>query len=84
MWLAALERQRAIASAIEDAEDGTFEFEDWRNRYMNWMNHKKSRVMETMRKMDKSGSGYIRNEAFIQGVCESGFDTNEREMKKVF
>lgn len=83
VWLSALERQRAIASAIEMAEDGTFEFDQWRQRYMGWMNHKKSRVMETMRKMDKSSSGFINNEAFVKGVCESGFDTNEREMKKV-
>ena len=39
--------------------------------------------METMRKMDKGGSGFIQNDGFIKGVCESGFDTNEREMKKV-
>ena len=39
--------------------------------------------METMRNMDKKGSGFIENGHFINGVCESGFDTNEREMRKV-
>ena len=50
---------------------------------MKWMKHKKSRVMEMMRSMDTNGSGYINNINFIRGVCESGFETNEREMYQV-
>lgn len=50
---------------------------------MAWMNHKKSRVMETMRSFDKNNTGFIENKRFINGVIDSGFDTNEREMRKV-
>ena len=83
VWLAALDRQRAIDAAIEDAEEEDFSFDEWRKRYMKWMKHKKSRVMEMMRSMDTNGSGYINNINFIRGVCESGFETNEREMYQV-
>jgi dystonin len=50
---------------------------------MAWMNHKKSRVMETMRSFDKNNTGFIENRRFMNGVIDSGFDTNEREMRKV-
>ena len=83
VWLAALDRQRAIDAAIEDAEEEDFSFDEWRKKYMKWMKHKKSRVMEMMRSMDTNGSGYINNINFIRGVCESGFETNEREMYQV-
>ena len=83
VWLSALDRQRAISAAIEDAEEGHFSFDDWRKRYMKWMNHKKSRVMELMRSLDNDGTGYINNICFIRGICESGFQTGEREMYQV-
>ncbi|CAG5094899.1 Oidioi.mRNA.OKI2018_I69.XSR.g13940.t1.cds [Oikopleura dioica] len=83
VWLAALERQRAIANALDGAEESQFDFDTWRKRYMAWMNHKKSRVMETMRSFDKNNTGFIENKRFINGVIDSGFDTNEREMRKV-
>ncbi|CBY40088.1 unnamed protein product, partial [Oikopleura dioica] len=83
VWLAALERQRAIANALDGAEENQFDFDTWRKRYMAWMNHKKSRVMETMRSFDKKNTGFIENRRFINGVIDSGFDTNEREMRKV-
>ena len=50
---------------------------------MKWNKHKKSRVMELMRSMDDKGNGYIDNIAFIRGICDSGFETTEREMYKV-
>ena len=52
-------------------------------RYMKFMKHKKSRVMDQMRKMDKRGSGYIRNDEFVEHMLSSKFKTNEREMQKV-
>ena len=39
--------------------------------------------METMRSFDKNNTGFIENKRFINGVIDSGFDTNEREMRKV-
>ena len=83
VWLSALDRQRMIDTAIEEAEEEDFSFDEWRKRYMKWMKHKKSRVMEMMRNMDTNGSGYINNINFIRGVCDSGFNTNDREMYKV-
>ena len=79
----ALDRQKNIELAIDDAEAADFSFDDWRARYMKFMAHKKSRVMDQMRKMDKNGSGYIKNDNFIRNILNSKFQTTEREMKKV-
>ena len=69
VWLVAIDRQRAIEQAIEHAEID-FDFDDWRDRYMKFIKHKKSRVMDQMRKMDKNGSGFITNETFIKHMVD--------------
>ena len=83
VWLMALDRSRDIDLAIEDAEGTDFSFNDWRKKYMKFMKHKKSRVMDQMRKMDRNGTGYITNEDFIHHMVNSGFKTTEKEMRKV-
>ena len=82
VWLDAIDRQRAIEQAIENAECD-FTFDEWRDRYMKFIKHRKSRVMDQMRKMDKNGSGFITNETFIKHMLDSNFRTTEREMKEV-
>ena len=83
VWLMALDRSRDIDLAIEDAEGTDFSFNDWRKKYMKFMKHKKSRVMDQMRKMDRNGTGYITNDDFIHHMVNSGFKTTEKEMRKV-
>ena len=83
VWLMALDRSRDIDLAIEDAEGTDFSFNDWRKKYMKFMKHKKSRVMDQMRKMDRNGTGYITNEDFIHHMVNSGFKSTEKEMRKV-
>ena len=83
VWLMALDRSRDIDLAIEDAEGTDFSFNDWRKKYMKFMKHKKSRVMDQMRKMDRNGTGYITNEDFIHHMVNSGLKTTEKEMRKV-
>ena len=48
-----------------------FDFDDWRRRYMRWMNHNKSRVMDFFRRQDKDHDGKVTHEEFIQGILAS-------------
>ena len=82
VWLISIDRQRAIEQAIENAESD-FSFDEWRERYMKFIKHKKSRVMDQMRNMDKKGSGFITNDKFIKHMLDSNFRTTEREMRQV-
>ena len=45
-----------------------FNFDEWRRRYMRWLNHNKSRAMDFFRKMDKDHDGKLTREEFIEGV----------------
>lgn len=48
-----------------------FDFDDWRKRYMAWMNHKKSRVMDFFRRQDKDNDGKVTRAEFIEGILAS-------------
>jgi len=48
-----------------------FDFDVWRRRYMDWMQHKKSRVMDFFRRQDKDGDGKVTREEFIEGILQS-------------
>lgn len=53
-----------------------FDFDDWRKRYMRWMNHNKSRVMDFFRRQDRDHDGKVTREEFIQGVLASSEFSN--------
>lgn len=52
-------------------EFANFDFDVWRKRYMRWMNHKKSRVMDFFRRMDKDQDGKVTRQEFIDGILSS-------------
>uniref|UniRef100_A0A3B4BKC5 Dystonin n=1 Tax=Periophthalmus magnuspinnatus TaxID=409849 RepID=A0A3B4BKC5_9GOBI len=50
---------------------------------MRWMNHKKSRVMDFFRRMDKDQDGKVTRQEFIEGILSSKFPTSRLEMSAV-
>uniref|UniRef100_A0A4W5RPB9 Microtubule actin crosslinking factor 1b n=1 Tax=Hucho hucho TaxID=62062 RepID=A0A4W5RPB9_9TELE len=50
---------------------------------MRWMNHKKSRVMDFFRRIDKDQDGKITRQEFIDGILASKFPTSRLEMTAV-
>uniref|UniRef100_A0A8C5MTL2 Microtubule actin crosslinking factor 1 n=1 Tax=Leptobrachium leishanense TaxID=445787 RepID=A0A8C5MTL2_9ANUR len=50
---------------------------------MRWMNHKKSRVMDFFRRIDKDQDGKITRQEFIDGILASKFPTTKLEMTAV-
>uniref|UniRef100_A0A8C4XAX0 Uncharacterized protein n=1 Tax=Erpetoichthys calabaricus TaxID=27687 RepID=A0A8C4XAX0_ERPCA len=50
---------------------------------MRWMNHKKSRVMDFFRRIDKDQDGKITRQEFIDGILSSKFPTTKLEMSAV-
>uniref|UniRef100_A0A3B3IM07 Microtubule actin crosslinking factor 1b n=1 Tax=Oryzias latipes TaxID=8090 RepID=A0A3B3IM07_ORYLA len=50
---------------------------------MRWMNHKKSRVMDFFRRIDKDQDGKITRQEFIDGILASKFPTSKLEMTAV-
>ncbi|KAM9116258.1 microtubule-actin cross-linking factor 1 isoform 8-T8 [Pangshura tecta] len=87
VWLLALERQRKLNDTLDRLEElkefANFDFDIWRKKYMRWMNHKKSRVMDFFRRIDKDQDGKITRQEFIDGILASKFPTTKLEMTAV-
>nr|CAB3263585.1 microtubule-actin cross-linking factor 1 [Phallusia mammillata] len=87
VWLKALDHERKLQEAKEairrSNQQHEFDFDNWRKRYMKWMKHKRARVMDFFRELDKDGSGQITRQQFIQEILNSKFHTDEAEMTKV-
>ncbi|XP_035384751.1 microtubule-actin cross-linking factor 1 isoform X15 [Electrophorus electricus] len=87
VWLLALDRQRKLHDALDRLEElkefANFDFDVWRKKYMRWMNHKKSRVMDFFRRIDKDQDGKITRQEFIDGILASKFPTSKLEMMAV-
>ncbi|XP_058853270.1 microtubule-actin cross-linking factor 1-like isoform X4 [Acipenser ruthenus] len=87
VWLLALDRQRKLNDALDRLEElkefANFDFDVWRKKYMRWMNHKKSRVMDFFRRIDRDQDGKITRQEFIDGILASKFPTSKLEMMAV-
>lgn len=75
VWMLTWERQRRLHEHqlyLQDLERvRMFSWEDWRKRFLKFMNHKKSRLTDLFRKMDKNNDGLIPREIFIDGIINT-------------
>nr|XP_022907001.1 microtubule-actin cross-linking factor 1 isoform X2 [Onthophagus taurus] len=87
VWMLSWERQRELYAHLaylkEKERAENFSWDDWRKRFLKFMNHKKSRLTDLFRKMDKDNNGLIPRGDFIDGIINTKFDTNRFEMKEV-
>ncbi len=75
VWVLAWERQRRLHEKLtyvmELERVKNFSWDDWRKRFLKFMNHKKSRLTDLFRKMDKNNDGLIPREDFIDGIMKT-------------
>uniref|UniRef100_A0ABD2XTK8 Calponin-homology (CH) domain-containing protein n=1 Tax=Trichogramma kaykai TaxID=54128 RepID=A0ABD2XTK8_9HYME len=87
VWFLAWEHQRRLYDqlqyVIEKDRVANFSWEDWRKKFLKFMNHKKSRLTDLLRKMDQNNDGLIPRNDFIQGILNIKFDTSRLEMGAV-
>nr|XP_034826083.1 dystonin isoform X4 [Maniola hyperantus] len=87
VWLLAWERQRRLHERLAHLKElqrvSNFSWDDWRKRFLKFMNHKKSRLTDLFRKMDKDNNGFIARNEFIDGIINTKFDTSRLEMGAV-
>jgi dystonin len=83
----AMDRRRRLQDALDRQAElkklKNFNFEDWRQRYLRWMSHKKARVMDFFRKLDLDRDGKLSRKEFSDGIINSKFPTNQLEMNAV-
>ncbi|PRD27002.1 UNVERIFIED_CONTAM: Dst [Trichonephila clavipes] len=87
VWLLSMERQRRLQDKLNYLKEleriKNFDFDEWRKKFLSWMNNKKSRVMDLFRKIDKDNDGKVTYEEFIDGILKSKFPTSRLEMERV-
>jgi dystonin len=75
VWMMSWERQRRLHEHLLYLQDiervRQFSWDDWRKRFLKFMNHKKSRLTDLFRKMDKDNNGLIPRDVFIDGIINT-------------
>ena len=49
----------------------SFDFDQWRQRYIAWIRDKKFRITDFFRRQDKRGEGMLMREQFVEGMVAS-------------
>ncbi|XP_061676430.1 microtubule-actin cross-linking factor 1, isoforms 6/7 isoform X2 [Syngnathoides biaculeatus] len=87
LWLLALARQKHLEQhrqKLKEIEEfANFDFNIWRKRYIQWISHLKSRILDIFRNIDRDQDGRISQKEFIDFVLASKFPTNSLEMNAV-
>ncbi|XP_026857479.2 microtubule-actin cross-linking factor 1, isoforms 1/2/3/5 [Electrophorus electricus] len=87
LWLLAHCRQNRLdehQQRLRELEEfANFDFNIWRKRYMQWISHLKSRILDVFRSIDRDQDGRITQKEFIDNVLASKFPTNSLEMTAV-
>jgi dystonin len=75
VWMMAWERQKRLHEQLlmirEEARRTSFDWDDWRKRFLKFHNHKRSRVVEFLKKIDRKQNGLIPKETFIEEIIKS-------------
>ncbi|KAM6909709.1 microtubule-actin cross-linking factor 1, isoforms 6/7 [Xenentodon cancila] len=87
LWHLAVARQNRLEQhqqmLREMEEFANFDFNIWRKRYIQWISHMKSRILDVFRSIDRDQDGRISQKEFIDYVLASKFPTNSLEMNAV-
>ena len=72
VWLMAMDRRRKLQDALDRLNEAErariFDYDDWRRRFMRWMNHNRTRIMDHFRRQDKDHDGHVTREEFFSGL----------------
>jgi len=49
----------------------SFDFDEWRQRYIAWIRDKKLRITDFFRRQDKRGDGMLIRQQFVEGMMAS-------------
>ena len=87
VWNLAQERMKRLQERLgyvtELERIKNFDFEEWRRRFLAYLNNKKARVMDFYRKIDTDNDCRVTQAEFIEGFLKSSFPTSRLEMERV-
>jgi len=87
VWQLAQDRMRRLQERLGYVTEldrmKNFDFEEWRRRFLAWLNNKKARVMDFFRRIDTDNDCKVTQNEFIEGFVKSAFPTSRLEMERV-
>lgn len=88
VWRMSVERKKQLQDAhdtlLELESFKNFDFDLWRQRYLNWIQAKKFRITDFFRRQDKDSDGFVTRDEFVSGMLKSKFPSNRTELNAVF
>ncbi|XP_059145971.1 microtubule-actin cross-linking factor 1, isoforms 6/7-like isoform X4 [Physella acuta] len=88
VWHMSVDRKKRLQDAhdnlLELESFKNFDFDLWRQRYLNWIQAKKFRITDFFRRQDKDSDGFLDREEFVGGMLKSKFPSNRTELNAVF
>ncbi|XP_036397778.1 microtubule-actin cross-linking factor 1-like [Megalops cyprinoides] len=87
VWQLSLDRQSKLSIALnrlEELEECTaFDFDTWRRKFVQWVNHRKCHVMDVFRRIDEDQDGKVSRHEFAEVIVATDFPTSQREVAAV-
>ncbi|XP_054153648.1 microtubule-actin cross-linking factor 1-like isoform X2 [Oppia nitens] len=87
VWKLAMDRMKRLQDKLNYNREldrmRNFDFDEWRRRFLGWMNNKKARIMDFFRKIDTDNDGKVTKSEFVEGFLNSKFPTSRLEMTRV-
>ncbi|KAK3083433.1 hypothetical protein FSP39_022457, partial [Pinctada imbricata] len=88
VWRMSVDRKKGLQDALDTLLElesfKTFDFEVWKQKYLNWIKAKKLRITDFFRRQDKDGDGFLSRDEFVNGMLQTHFPTNKTELHAVF
>lgn len=88
VWRMSVDRKKKLQDALDTLLElesfKNFNFDLWRQRYLNWIQEKKFRITDFFRRQDKDCDGALTRKEFVDGMLQSKFPTNKTELNAVF
>ncbi|XP_075678406.1 microtubule-actin cross-linking factor 1, isoforms 6/7-like isoform X9 [Dermatophagoides pteronyssinus] len=60
-----------------------FDFDEWRKRFLFFNDHRKAKLLDFFKRIDRNNDGRVSRSEFIDGILHSRFGTNRLEMETV-
>ena len=87
VWNLAQDRMRRLQERLQYINEldrmKNFDFEEWRRRFLAYLNNRKAKIMDFYRRIDTDNDCRVTLDEFIQGFLKSSFPTSRLEMERV-
>ena len=87
VWNLAQDRMRRLQERLQYITElermKNFDFEEWRRRFLAYLNNRKAKIMDFYRRIDTDNDCKVTQNEFIEGFLKSSFPTSRLEMERV-